>query len=548
MAVETYKGNPNLKTASVSHEFTPAEVKEFMKCSKDPVYFIQTYVKIVSIDEGLVPFNLYPFQKDIVGTFHKNRFTICKLPRQSGKSTTILSYLIHYIIFNETVNVAILANKASTARDLLSRLQLAYEHLPSWLQMGVMNWNKGSLELENGSKILAASTSASAVRGGSYNIIFLDEFAFVPSNIAEQFFSSVYPTITAGETSKVMIVSTPRGMNMFYKMWTDAENQRNDFVPIEVSWQEVPGRDEKWKEQTIKNTSAQQFLQEFECSFLGSVDTLISPTKISEIPYFDPIESSGGLDIYEKPIKEHTYCMTVDVARGTSRDNSAFVVIDITEMPYKLVAKYRNSEIKPLIFPDVIYRAGKNYNDAYMLIEINDIGGQIADALHHDLAYENVIMTQMRGRLGQVVGGGFGDQQTDLGVRTTKSVKKIGCSNLKQLIESDKLLVNDFDIVSEMSTFIQKGSSFEGEEGAYDDLMMCLVFFAWLTDQQYFKELTDEDIRKRLYETQRENIESDMAPFGFVDDGVHYGEAIAPFVDPDGDYWRPVDAPDYMEY
>ena len=548
MAVETYKGNPNLKTASVAHEFTPEEVKEFMKCSKDPVYFIQTYVKIVSIDEGLVPFNLYPFQKDIVGTFHKNRFTICKLPRQSGKSTTILSYLIHYIIFNETVNVAILANKASTARDLLSRLQLAYEHLPSWLQMGVMNWNKGSLELENGSKILAASTSASAVRGGSYNIIFLDEFAFVPSNIAEQFFSSVYPTITAGETSKVMIVSTPRGMNMFYKMWTDAENQRNEFVPIEVSWQEVPGRDEKWKEQTIKNTSAQQFMQEFECSFLGSVDTLISPTKISEIPYFDPIESSGGLDIYEKPIKEHTYCMTVDVARGTSRDNSAFVVIDITEMPYKLVAKYRNDEIKPLIFPDVVYRAGKNYNDAYMLIEINDIGGQIADAIHHDLAYENVIMTQMRGRLGQVVGGGFGDQQTDLGVRTTKSVKKIGCSNLKQLIESDKLLVNDFDIVSEMSTFIQKGSSFEGEEGAYDDLMMCLVFFAWLTDQQYFKELTDEDIRKRLYETQRENIESDMAPFGFVDDGVHYGEAIAPFVDPDGDYWRPVDAPDYMEY
>ena len=480
MAVETYKGNPNLKTASVPHEFTPAEVKEFIKCSKDPIYFIQKYVKIVSIDEGLVPFNLYPFQKDIVGTFHKNRFTICKLPRQSGKSTTILSYLIHYIIFNETVNVAILANKASTARDLLSRLQLAYEHLPSWLQMGVMNWNKGSLELENGSKILAASTSASAVRGGSYNIIFLDEFAFVPSNIAEQFFSSVYPTITAGETSKVMIVSTPRGMNMFYKMWTDAENQRNEFVPIEVSWQEVPGRDEKWKEQTIKNTSAQQFLQEFECSFLGSVDTLISPTKISEIPYFDPIESSGGLDIYERPIKEHQYCMTVDVARGTSRDNSAFVVIDITEMPYKLVAKYRNSEIKPLIFPDVVYRAGKNYNDAYMLIEINDIGGQIADALHHDLAYENVIMTQMRGRLGQVVGGGFGDQQTDLGVRTTKSVKKIGCSNLKQLIESDKLLVNDFDIVSEMSTFIQKGSSFEGEEGAYDDLddvsgILCVV-------------------------------------------------------------------------
>jgi|TARA_Y100000296_G_C5176936_1_gene260647 hypothetical protein len=548
MTVETYKGNPNLKSAQVRHEYTEDQVTEFLKCSDDPIYFIQKYVKIVSIDEGLVPFDLYPFQKDIVGTFHKNRFTICKLPRQSGKSTTILSYLIHYVIFNPTVNVAILANKASTARDLLSRLQLAYEHLPQWLQMGVMNWNKGSLELENGSKILAASTSASAVRGGSYNIIFLDEFAFVPSNIAEQFFSSVYPTISSGQTSKVMIVSTPRGMNMFYKMWVDAENKRNEFVPIEVHWSEVPGRDDAWKEQTIKNTSEQQFLQEFECSFLGSVDTLISPQKIQQIPYHDPIESSAGLDVYEKPIKGHQYCMTVDVSRGGSNDYSAFVVLDITQMPYKLVAKFRDNEIKPLVFPDIIYRTAKSYNESQILVEINDIGGQIADALHHDMAYENIIMTQMRGRLGQIVGSGFGDGQTDLGVRTTKQVKRIGCSNLKQLIESDKLLLADFDIIAEMSTFVQKGSSFEAEEGATDDLMMCLVFFSWLTDQQYFKDLTDEDIRKRLYESQRENIEADMAPFGFIDDGVHYGEDIVPFMDDDGDYWKPVkDYPDFFD-
>jgi len=548
MAVETYKGNPNLKSAQVRHEYTEDQVTEFLKCSDDPIYFIQKYVKIVSIDEGLVPFDLYPFQKDIVGTFHKNRFTICKLPRQSGKSTTILSYLIHYVIFNPTVNVAILANKASTARDLLSRLQLAYEHLPQWLQMGVMNWNKGSLELENGSKILAASTSASAVRGGSYNIIFLDEFAFVPSNIAEQFFSSVYPTISSGQTSKVMIVSTPRGMNMFYKMWVDAENKRNEFVPIEVHWSEVPGRDDAWKEQTIKNTSEQQFLQEFECSFLGSVDTLISPQKIQQIPYHDPIESNAGLDVYEKPIKGHQYCMTVDVSRGGSNDYSAFVVLDITQMPYKLVAKFRDNEIKPLVFPDIIYRTAKSYNESQILVEINDIGGQIADALHHDMAYENIIMTQMRGRLGQIVGSGFGDGQTDLGVRTTKQVKRIGCSNLKQLVEGDKLLLTDFDIIAEMSTFVQKGSSFEAEEGATDDLMMCLVFFSWLTDQQYFKELTDEDIRKRLYESQKENIEADMAPFGFIDDGVHYGEDIVPFMDDDGDYWKPVkDYPDFFD-
>ena len=544
--VEVYKGNPNLKTAQVRQEYTEQQVTEFIKCSKDPVYFIQNYVQIVSIDEGLVPFNMYPFQKEIVGTFHKNRFTICKLPRQSGKSTTIISYLIYYVIFNEQVNIAILANKASTARDLLSRFQLAYEHLPSWLQMGVMNWNKGSLELENGSKIIAASTSASAVRGGTYNIIFLDEFAFVPSNIAEQFFSSVYPTITSGQSSKVMIVSTPHGMNMYYKMWMDAINEKSDFVPIEVSWQEVPGRDEEWKEETIRNTSAQQFLQEFECSFLGSIDTLISPTKIQVIPHFDPIESSGGLDIFEAPIKEHEYCVSVDVARGQGGDYSAFVVIDITTVPYRIVAKFRSNEVKPLVFPDIIYRTGKSYNNAHMLVEINDIGGQIADALHHDLGYENMIMTQLRGRLGQVVGGGFGDSQVDLGIRTTKSLKRIGCSNLKQLIESDKLLFNDFDIIVELSNFVSKGQSFEGDEGATDDLVMCLVFFAWLTDQQYFKDLTDDDIRKRLYETQAETIDADMAPFGFIDDGIHYGE-LASFTDDKGDYWIPTKAPDAFD-
>jgi hypothetical protein len=542
-----YKGNPNLKAAAVRHSYTKAEIKEFIKCSKDPTYFIEKYVNIVSIDEGLVPFTLYPFQKEMIDTFHENRFTICKLPRQSGKSTTILSYLIHYVIFNETVNVAILANKAATARDLLGRFQLAYEHLPGWLQQGVMNWNKGSLELENGSKILAASTSASAVRGGSYNIIFLDEFAFIPSNIAEQFFSSVYPTITAGQTSKVIIVSTPHGMNMFYKMWTDAVNDKSNFIPIEVAWQEVPGRDEAWKDETIRNTSEQQFLQEFECSFLGSIDTLISPTKIQTIPTSDPIESNAGLDVYEKPKKDAMYCISVDVARGGARDYSAFTVIDITTIPYKLVAKYKNNEVKPLLFPEVIYGVAKGYNEAYLLIEINDIGGQVADALHHDLMYENIIMCQTRGRLGQVVTGGFGDGTSDLGVRTTKSVKKIGCSNLKTLIESDKLLICDFDIVVEMSNFVQKGASFEADEGSSDDLMMCLVFFAWLTNQQYFKEITDEDIRRRLFESQQQAIEQDMAPFGFIDDGITYAED-APFVDEDGDFWNPAkEYPDFFE-
>ena len=541
-----YKGNPNLKPAAIEHAYTEDEVKEFIKCQKNPAYFIENYVNIVSIDEGLVPFKLYDFQKEMVGTFHSNRFTICKLPRQSGKSTTIISYLIHYVIFNDAVNVAILANKDATARDLLGRFQLAYEHLPEWMQQGVMNWNKGSLELENGSKIIAASTSASAVRGGSYNIIFLDEFAFIPSNIAEQFFSSVYPTITAGQTSKVIIVSTPHGMNMFYKMWTEAVNEKSEFVPIEVHWTEVPGRDEKWKEQTVRNTSEQQFLQEFECSFLGSINTLISPTKIQEIPYRDPIESNAGFDVHEQPKKDAMYCICVDVARGGANDYSAFTVIDISSVPYRMVAKYRNNEIKPLIFPEIIYNIAVAYNNAYILVEINDIGGQIADALHYDLEYENIIMSQMRGRSGQVIGSGFGEGKSDLGVRTTKAVKKIGCSNLKALIESDKLLVEDFDIIVELSNFVQKGASYEADESATDDLVMCLVLFSWLANQPYFKELTDEDVRHRLFESQQKAIEQDMSPFGFIDDGVSYTET-SPFTDVDGDYWVPTDAPDFFD-
>ena len=543
--VDIYKGNPQLKSALVQQEYTEDQVKEFIRCQKDPIHFIEQYVKIISLDDGLIPFKLYPFQKDIVGTFHNNRFTICKLPRQSGKSTTIIGYLIHFAIFNEQTNVAILANKASTSRDLLARFQLAYENLPSWLQMGVLNWNKGSLELENGSRIIAASTSASAIRGMTFNIIFLDEFAFVPTHIAEQFFASVYPTITSGKSSKVMIVSTPHGMNMYYRMWMDAVNKVSDFTPIEVHWSEVPGRDDKWKEQTIKNTSERQFQQEFECSFLGSVDTLISVLKLQAMPYWDPIEKSGGLDVYVQPEKDHEYCISVDVSRGSSNDYSAFVVIDITDMPYKMVAKYRNNEIKPLVFPEIIYQVAKNYHNAHLLVEINDIGGQVADALHHDMGYENIIMTQMRGRLGQVVGGGFGDGTVDLGVRTTKSLKRIGCSNLKQLLEGDKLEVNDFDVIVELSTFVQKAQSFEAEEGATDDLVMCLVFFAWLTDQQYFKDLTDEDIRRRLYETQKESIDNDMSPFGFIETGTK--DMDVPFVDADGDYWRPTEMPDFFE-
>ena len=537
--METYLGNPNLKRANITQEWTKEEIEEYAKCMKDPQYFIEYYIKIVSLDEGLIPFKLYDFQKEMIGTFHNNRFTICKLPRQSGKSTTIIAYLLHYVLFNPNVNVAILANKAATARDLLGRLQLAYEHLPKWLQQGVMSWNKGSLELENGSKILASATSSSAVRGGSYNIIFLDEFAYVPSNVAEQFFSSVYPTISSGKTTKVMIVSTPHGMNMFYKLWVDAEEGRNSYVPIEVHWSEVPGRDEKWKEETIKNTSESQFNTEFECEFLGSINTLITPAKLKTLTYRTPIQSNAGLDMYVNPIDKHTYMLTADVSRGTKNDYSAFAVIDITELPYKIVAKFRDNEIKPLIFPSKIYDVARAYNKAFVMVEVNDIGEQVATTLQFDLEYDNLMMASMRGRAGQILGGGFSGGRAQLGVRTTKAVKRIGCSNLKQLVEDNKLIVEDYDCINELSTFIVKGQSFEADEGCNDDLVACLFIFAWATDQTYFKELVDVDVRQTMMREQQDMLEQDMAPFGFVITGLE-DDNIGEVIDEYGTRWNPV--------
>ena len=538
--LDQYLGNPNLKKAHTKSRFTKKQVDEVMKCLEDPKYFIEHYLKIVTIDKGLVPFEMYDFQRKMVDTFHDNRFTICKLPRQSGKSTIIVSYLLHYVLFNDNVNVAILANKSSTARDLLGRLQLAYEHLPKWMQQGVLNWNKGSLELENGSRIVAASTSSSAVRGSTFNIIFLDEFAYVPNNIAEEFFSSVYPTISSGKSSKVMIVSTPHGMNMFYKMWMDAVNKKSTFVPVEVHWSEVPGRDEAWKEQTIKNTSESQFQTEFECEFLGSVDTLINAQKLKTMAVIDPKRSPGGLDVYELPIKDHTYIITVDVARGVQNDYSAFVVIDSTKAPYKIVAKYRNNDIKPIVFPNILKKVADHYNKAYVLIEINDLGQQVADAMQFELEYDNMMMVTQRGRAGQVLGGGFSGRGNQLGVRMTKGTKKIGTSNLKSLIEADKLIINDFDIIAELSTFISKGKSFEAETGAHDDLVMCLVIFSWVANQRYFKELTNVDVRGQMFTDQKNAIEADMAPFGFIDNGIDDPEGKDGYFDDAGVLWQPV--------
>tara|TARA_B100001013_G_scaffold11249_1_gene6713 strand:- start:856 stop:2490 length:1635 start_codon:yes stop_codon:yes gene_type:complete len=518
MGAQHYLGNPNLKNSNVQLEFSPDQVKELVKCATDPKHFIENYVQIVHVDHGLVPFKLYDYQEEMVEIFHNNRFVISKLPRQSGKSTTIVSYLLHYILFNENVAVAILANKGNTARELLSRMQMSFEHLPRWLQQGVTVWNKGNVELENGSKILAAATSSSAVRGSSFNIIFLDEFAHVdPPSLADEFFNSVYPTISSGNTTKVFIVSTPYGMNKFYKMWIDAEEGRNTYVPFSVNWSDVPGRDDAWKQETIRNTSERQWRQEFECEFLGSTNTLIEPAKLRNMPYKPPIRKQQELDVYVEPQKGHAYCTLVDTASGVGQDYSTFTIIDVTEIPYKVVAKYRNNEISPIIFPNIIEQISTQYNKSWCLVETNGNGMQVGDILYYDLEYENTILTSPN-KGGQEVSGGF-KKNSRIGLITSKHVKRTGCTTIKELIEKDHLIIEDFDIISELMTFAEKGPSFQAEEGYHDDLVMTLVLFGWLVNQRYFKEITDSDIRKKLLEQQERMNDEDSLPLGFFNDG-----------------------------
>ena len=269
------------------------------------------------------------------------------------------------------------------------------------------------------------------------------------------------------------------------------------------------------------------------CEFLGSIDTLVAASKLKSLVYDKPIESNAGLDVYEKPFDNKDYIVTVDVARGVGNDYSAFVVVDITTFPHRVVAKYRNNEIKPMLFPNVIYDLAKSYNNAFILCEVNDVGDQVASILQYDLEYSNLLMCSMRGRAGQIVGQGFSGNKTQLGVKMSKTVKKIGSLNLKTMIEENKLIFCDYDIISELTTFIQKGNSFEAEEGCNDDLAMCLVIYAWLVAQDYFKELTDQDVRKRIYEEQKNQIEQDMAPFGFISDGLDEPT----FVDNEGTRW-----------
>jgi hypothetical protein len=514
-----YNGNSSLKRAGVEIEYTHDQLIEITKCIKDPVYFIKKYVKIVNVDEGLVPFNMWPFQEEMVKGFHANRFSIAKMPRQVGKTTTAAGYMLWCVLFTDDYKIAILANKGDLARDILGRIKYAFEYLPLWMQQGIIEWNKGNIVLENGSEISAYATSAAGVRGGSYNLVFLDEFAFVPQNMAVEFFTSTYPVISSGKTTKVIIVSTPHGLNMFYKMWTDAVEKRSLYVPLEVHWSMVPGRDAKWRDETIRNTSEEQFRQEFETEFLGSSATLIPGSKLKTLAFNHPISTEEYLQIFELPKAGHTYIAVVDCAEGVGLDYSVCSIIDVTELPYKHVAKFRDNKLSPMIFPTYVYNLANRYNRAWVLVETNSVGQQVVDILHYDLEYENIFRIEHHEVKGQHISSGF-KKGAAYGVKTSKTVKKIGCANLKTLIETDKLITNDFDAIAELNTFVRVKESYEAEEGNNDDIVMTLVLFSWLTAQSYFKEITDSDVRQRLLDERSLQMDDEMLPVGELDDGL----------------------------
>ena len=525
----SYHGNPNLKPLAYQHDFSKEEIAEYVKCKDDPVYFIENYVKIITLDKGLQPFKLYPCQKEKVKCIMDNRRVVLMEGRQQGKTVTSAACILHYTIFQEDKTVAIMANKSSAAREVLNRYQIMYENLPIWMQQGVKTWNKGDVELENNSKVLTAATTAAAIRGKSVNWLYIDEAAIIPNNIADEFFTSVYPTISAGETTKILLTSTPLGYNHFWKFWNESVKGVNGFENMFIPYYEIPGRDEKWLEEQKQLLGQVKFNQEVMCEFLGSTNTLINSNTIGALSTIDPEFQNANLDIYESPKENHYYAMAVDTARGIGGDYSAFVVVDIREMPYKVVAKYRDNEIAPMLFPDVIGKVGRDYNDAFVLIEVNDIGQQVVEILHQEIEYENILSTVTE-KNRQFVSPGFG-KSTKLGVNTSKQVKRQGCFTFKSLLEEQKLLVFDEHIIHEISTFIEKGNTYQADEGYHDDLVMCMVLFGWLSSQQFFKDMTDINTREGLYKQQSANIEHNLTPY-IRDDGQEPDHFVE-----NGDLW-----------
>jgi len=515
----SFKSNPNLRPVNSPIEYTEEMLDEYIKCSQDPIYFICKYVKVVHPDRGVVLMELYDYQKEMVDSYYHNRFSIVRTARQQGKTQTAAAFFVWYIIFNDNKSVAVLANKQATSDEILSRIRMSYENLPKWLQMGVKVFNRRSIELENGSKLFGAATSSTGIRGKTINLLYIDEMAFIQNTAFEEFFTSVYPTITASRDARVILTSTPNGFNHFYKFWSDAEKGINGFNPVRVHWHQTPGRDQKWFESQMAILGEQKGAQEILAEFMGSSRQLLSATTMATLTYDIPIKTYegefAGLKVYKTPEKDRVYTMTVDVSRGRHLDASAFSIFDVTEYPHRVAATYKNNEVPPLMYAGICFNMAKNYNEAFILVEINDVGAQVADELFHTYEYENLYWTKS----GDVLGKKGADPYP--GIRTTKKTKRIGCANLKDIVERNQLIVNDADTITELSTFVQADSgTWEADDGFHDDMVATLWLFAWLVTQPWFVDLTDRSMRNKMYLAKEKEMEDSLTPFGFIQDGL----------------------------
>lgn len=514
----SFRNNTNLRPEGEVIGYTKEMIEEFAKCKADPIYFIENYVHVIHPDRGIVKMVLYDYQHRLIEGYHNNRFVLGLTARQMGKTVSAAAYFVWYIIFNENKSVAILANKQATADEIMSRIRMAYEYLPKWLQVGVVDWNKRSIGLENKSRVFCAATSSSGVRGKTINVLYVDEIAFVQNNLAEDFFTSVYPTIIASTDSKVIMTSTPNGFNHFYKFWNEAEKGINGFVPVRCHWYEMPGRDQKWYDEQVGILGEQKAAQEIDASFLGSSRQLLTSATMARLSYDEPIQTfedfRKGLLIYKSPTEGHEYAMTVDVSRGRHLDASAFMMFDVTNYPHTIAATYNRNDIAPMMYTNVVHQIAKEYNNAYVLIEINDVGAQVADELYYTLEYGEMFWTKS----GDMLGSKGADPYP--GIRTTKKTKRIGCANLKDVIEKQQLIVNDFKTIQELSTFVQNDSgSWEADDGFHDDMVACLWLFAWLLVNPWFKDMYDKDIRSQIYDNTVNQMMDELCPFGFIRDG-----------------------------
>jgi hypothetical protein len=504
-APDSYNGNPYIKRDGVQQQFTAHEISEYKKCMASVSYFAEHYVKVINLDRGLVNFKLRGYQEKMVDHFTHNRFSIILACRQSGKSVTSVAWLLHYAIFNPDKKIGILANKGATAREMLSRLTLMLENLPFFLQPGCKILNKGNIKFSNNSEIIAAATSGSSIRGLSMNVIFLDEFAFVHG--ANEFYTSTYPVISSGKDTKVIITSTPNGIgNMFYKLWEGAIQATNEFQPFTIRWNDVPGRDDEWKRQTIANSSELQFAQEFEVNFIGSSQTLIGSDTLLGLQSHEPLQLQHGIRYYVEPVEGHDYIITADVSKGRGQDYSTFTVFDISGVDgtFKQVCTYRDNLVSPLMFPEFIVRAAKTYNDALVIVENNDAGQVVCNSIYYDYEYDNTFVQSSV-------------KSSGIGVTMTKRVKRIGCSNLKDLLESGKLQVCDADTIVELSSFEPKGDSYAARGNTHDDMVMNLVLFAWFVSTDAFGGLSNIELKSLLYSEKIREMEEDLPPFGIFD-------------------------------